>query len=292
MEEIGEISVNEFPWDLTEDLGDILTVERLCPDVYYVCAQGGTQPGTEFYAVAKDTDAISKEAKSYGTVPDDEPDSLLFPFGKERGGREIVRYEIQRYYMRNGLPASNLAELQDAAAYGAEIYPEYFGPFFPSRNTPRGSVIRYKMLMNGVFWAETDIGDTMIEVSYPLWLDVFSSHVLLFSLHESVAMGVVPDNFRGSLCFKEEAIPLVIFELCQHFSGMRESKLIDNRALMNVLYRDHRDYVVTYNTEEQLGLHDSTRFLKNVLGVDADLESRPENMVSICPEAGFEYLKS
>ena len=97
--------------------------------------------------------------------------------------------------------------------------------------------------------------------------------------------------FRESIFFKEKGIPLVIFELCQHFSGMRESKLIDNRALMNVLYRDHRDYVVTYNTEEQLGLHDSTRFLMNVLGVDADLESRPENMVSICPEAGFEYLR-
>ena len=72
---------------------------------------------------------------------------------------------------------------------------------------------------------------------------------------------------------------------------MKESKLIDNRALMNVLYRVHREYVVTYNTEEQLGLHDSIRFLMNVLGVDVDLESRPDNMVSICPEAGFEYLR-
>jgi len=61
MDEIGEISANEFLWDLTEDLGDILTVERMCPGVYYVCAQGGTQPGTEFYAVAKNTRLCSLE---------------------------------------------------------------------------------------------------------------------------------------------------------------------------------------------------------------------------------------
>lgn len=86
-------------------------------------------------------------------------------------------------------------------------------------------------------------------------------------------------------------MPLVIFELCQHYSQMRESKLIDYRALMNVIYRDHNEYVLSFNAEEQMGLHDSAGFLMKVLGVDVDLESSPENMVSICPEAGFEYLR-
>ena len=82
-----------------------------------------------------------------------------------------------------------------------------------------------------------------------------------------------------------------IFELCQHFSGIRESELIEYRALMNVIFRGYREYVVTYNTEEQSGLHDSTRLLMNVLGIDVNMEGKSDNMVSICAETGFEYLR-
>ena len=145
--------------------------------------------------------------------------------------------------------------------------------------------------MNGVFWIETDTGKITLAVSFPRWEDVFSPYALRYSMQDDHKDGVTDDDYQSYLYFREQAIPLAIFELQRYYKEFRASRLIDGRALMNVLYRDFPDYVMAYNVVEQRGLHDAHGLFLNAVGIETELSANPDNMVSQCPEAGFEYLR-
>ena len=172
--DIGGIDPRELPWDISETTGEIISAEFLCPGVYYISSSEMVDGGYEFYAVDKRSEVISDAAKAYGRLADGVADCLLYPFERQRSGRRIIAYETQRYYARLNLPQADNKEFLDAAAYGMEAYPEYFGSFFPPLDTPMGRVVRYKTLIKGVFWAETDKAMEIIAIAYPRWLDVFT----------------------------------------------------------------------------------------------------------------------
>ena len=58
--------------------------------------------------------------------------------------------------------------MRETALDGMEECPAYFGAFPPPETTPYGHIVRYKVLMNGVFWIQTDAPATALAVAYPI----------------------------------------------------------------------------------------------------------------------------
>ena len=289
--DIGQIDPRDLPWDISETTGEIIFAEFLCPGVYYISSSEMVDGGYELYAVDKRSEVISDAAKVYGRLADGVADCLLYPFERQGSGRRIIAYEVQRYYARLNLPQADNKELLDAAAYGMEAYPEYFGSFFPPLDTPMGRVVRYKTLINGVFWAETDKAMEIIAVAYPRWQDVFTPYVMRYAMYEGQDKGAEADDAVECLCFPERAASVVLFELRKYYKEMEDSPYIDGSALMNAIYRDFPDYAVAFNLSEQSGVNDVTSLLINAAGGDEEPHGLAENMIAITKDAGFQFLR-
>ena len=264
---------------LEAEIGEVRNTEEECPGVWYVCTGGdGERNGTEFYVVDRDADAIPNEAKAYGGEIPDCPGYLLYPMDAQRQTRKIIQYEIMRYRMRESASDADRETLRETALDGMEERPEYFGTFPPPTLTPYGHTARYKVLMNGVFWIQTDAPATALAVAYPIWDDAFSEYAM--SLAEGDA-----DGF-GCLFFPERAICLAVFELGRTYCAMRECPLIDAAALMNAIYRDFPDYAVKFNLMEQTGGGVPLGWALN----GAARPASAERMARLTPGAGTAFL--
>ena len=231
---------------LESEIGEVRDTEEECPGVWYVCTGGdGERDGTEFYVVDRNADAIPNEAKAYGSEIPDCPGYLLYPMDAQRQTRKIIQYETLRYRMRSGFTDGDREKLREIALDGMEECPEYFGAFPPPTLTPYGHTARYKVLMNGVFWIQTDCLDNALAVAYPIWDDAFSEYAMKLARGDA-------DGF-GYLFFPERAICLALFELGRTYADIRNCPLIDPAALMNAVYREFPDYAVKFNVMEQAG---------------------------------------
>ena len=157
------------PEALEAAIGELRETEEECPGVRYVSTYGGgEQAGREFYVVARDAETIPDEAKTHGTDIPGCPGYLLYPMDAERQTRKIIQYEILRYRTREGASDEDRETLRETALDGMEECPAYFGAFPPPETTPYGHIVRYKVLMNGVFWIQTDAPATALAVAYPI----------------------------------------------------------------------------------------------------------------------------
>ncbi|MBQ6206231.1 MAG: hypothetical protein IJK52_04030 [Oscillospiraceae bacterium] len=261
-------------------IGEVRDAEEECPGVWYVSTYGGGErSGTEFYVVEKDADAIPAEAKAYGTAIPGCPDYLLYPMDAERQTRRKIQYEIRRHRMRESVSDGDRESLRETALDGMEECPEYFGAFPPPETTPYGHLVRYKVLMNGVFWFQTDRLETAMAVAYPVWDDVFSPYV----------MGRAQGDAEGFGClfFPEEAICLAVFELGRTYRAMRECPQIDAAALMNAVYQNFPDYVLKFNLLEQSGGDRPLRWLLP----DTERTLPSADVIILTPEAGTDFLR-
>ena len=276
----------EVPDELEESLGEVRETEEQCPGIWYVCTQGdGREKGTEFYVVNRDTDIISTEAKAYGVEIPECPQYLLYPMDQEQQVRRIIEYEVQMHRIQNHSPLADKNALLEAALYGAEDFPEYFEPYPAPPETPFGRTTRYKTLINGVFWLETDECQRALALAWPLWPDSFSRYTMRLARYESADKA---ENDVGYLFFPEQAIPLALFELRRTYSQMRSCDKINVEALMNVIYRDFPDYAVMFNSMEQAG-GDSPLGRSFTDGESA--KSSVGHMLRITLEAGTEFLR-
>ena len=270
----------KFPEALETEIGEVRDTEEECPGVWYVSTYGdGERDGTEFYVVDRNADAIPNEAKAYGAEIPDCPGYLLYPMDAERQVRKIIQYEILRYRMREGASDADRETLRETALDGMEECPAYFGAFPPPSMTPYGHTARYKVLMNGVFWIQTDCLDSALAIAYPIWDNAFSEYVM------RIAQGDA-DGF-GYLFFPEQAICLALFELGRTYADIRECQLIDAAALMNAVYREFPDYAVKFNLMEQSGGDSPLRRALN--GTMRPVSA--ERMVRLTPEAGMDFLR-
>ena len=261
-------------------IGGIRDAEEECPGVWYVSTYGGGErSGTEFYVVEKDTDAASAEAKAYGTAIPGCSEYLLYPMDAERQVRKVIQYEIRRHRMRRSVSEEDRESLREIALDGMEECPEYFGTFPPPETTPYGRLVRYKILVNGVFWLQTDLLKNAMAVAYPVWDDVFSPYVMGQAQKDE-------DGF-GCLFFPEEAICLAVFELGRTYRAMRECPQIDAAALMNVVCRNFPDYVLKFNLMAQSGEDRPLRWLLP----DTERTSPSEDVIILTPEAGTDFLR-
>ena len=264
---------------LEAEIGEVRDTEEECPGVWYVSTYGdGERDGTEFYVVDRNADAIPNEAKAYGAEIPDCPGYLLYPMDAERQVRKIIQYEILRYRMREGASDADRETLRETALDGMEECPAYFGAFPPPTRTPYGHTARYKTLMNGVFWLQTDYAETALAVAYPIWDDIFSPYVMALAQGDA-------DGF-DCLFFPERAICLALFELGRIYADIRNCTLIDVAALMNAVCRDFPDYAVKFNLMEQAG---GDAPLGQALS-DANRPASPDWMISLTPGAGTAFL--
>jgi len=153
--------IDELPFDLSKEIGKITRARLESPGVYLVitCTEQ-KDPNlelvdSEYYIVTEDAPAISKEAKAYGKTFPDHPGLWVFEYDNEEDGSSIIGFEVCRYQRLQHLP-ENGDSLHTHAIYSMELYPEYFGAIPAPAVTPRGNLIRYKTLANGIFWIETD----------------------------------------------------------------------------------------------------------------------------------------
>ena len=281
----------EFPYDLTDDLGEIISSEWQCPGVYYVATDSGESAfALECYIVERNS-GISDAAKKYGTPMPSYPNLLAFDVNAERGGAEIIRYEIGLYRVKNNLPLPDNEPLLVNAVYGREDHPEYFGAFPAPTYTPRGFTTRYKALMNGVFVLETDRGERMLAVCHPFADSTFSGYTLYYSEQTDFDRERGLDNTLGCLFFPEKAMCLAIFELLPGNPKILRSGMIGLAELCNAIWYGFPEYAARYNSNEQAGVNDMLAHLLGLLGMNKEPEGSENNLITLNLDAGTDFLR-
>ena len=210
----GTETLQERSCSLESDLGEILRMEQECPGVRHVVAKRPGNPAAEeYYIVERGTDSISEEAKAYGTPLAHHPELLVYSLDDPQSGATIVGYEIKRHLVKNGLSLPEGDSLLSVARFAMLDHPEYFGRYPAPLVTPRGDTARYRELMHGVFSIETDHGETVLAVCYPLWTSCLPDSVrcLAEQTAHDTEQGI--HNTLGFLFFPEDYAQRVLAEL-------------------------------------------------------------------------------
>lgn len=268
-------------------LGMVAEADLVMPGVYdTVLEQPETGVMSEAFLVHRDTAEISDVAKEYGKPVPDYPELLVYTEDSSGNPRYIVGYELFRYKILHQLPPPKGESIRSLAAVGAEMYPEYFGGYPVPLLTPWGRTTRNKIIVNGLFWLETEQCRRGLALANPIYDDLSDGARGLAEPSDDAADGQDLDY----LFFREPDSCVPLFEL---LAGMREERLcceIDRAALMNAVYQYHPEYAAQHNLAEQAGLNDGLgRFLRT-MGLDAELHSSPERLLSLTDQAGTEFI--
>lgn len=222
------------------ELGEVMTSVPVIPGLYLATMK---MPGEKFhkqvYFVERKSNNFSNAAKAYGKPVPGFPDWLIFFDERTDFPSHILDYEAGRYKAKNGIPISKRA-LRDTAACGAELYPDYFGPWLPPYVTPWGFTTRYKTVANGIFCLETESLWRGLALSAPV-CDALSPKTLA-SLSVPSADGLDPPAYRF---VEEDDACIAFFELSAQIaaSGFR----LPMAALKNTLCIKHPEYVREHN---------------------------------------------
>ena len=271
---------------LAETLEEETLLEMEGPGVYYLAVK---EHG-EFYIVEQTSSIISDIAKSYGRQYPDYAGLLFYSHADVRSGSKIIDYELEKYAIDNGVPSHDSATLHNAAAYGAEAHPEYFGAYPAPVHTPWGYTLRYRCIENGIFWLETDQRQEVLSICYPIWSTSLSD--------AAVKLGVTLDCDQehgihiclAYLFFRKTDACIPIFELMRTHREWGQTGRIAVPALMNAIWQNHPGYVLNHNIREQTGANDAVSTLLRQLGIEAAPNISPENMIALFLDTGVEYL--
>lgn len=271
---------------LVETLEEETLIEMEGPGVYYL----SVKEYGEFYIVERTSSIISDIAKSYGRQYPDYAGLLFYSLADECSGSKIIDYELEKYAIDNGVPSHDSATLHNAAAYGAEAHPEYFGAYPAPVHTPWGYTLRYRCIENGIFWLETDQRQEVLTICYPIWSASLSD--------AAVKLGVTLDCDQehgihiclAYLFFRKPDACIPIFELMQTHQEWGHTGRIAVPALMNAIWQNHPGYVLNHNIREQTGANDVVSLLLKQLGIEAAPNISLENMITLFPDTGVEYL--
>ena len=282
----------DFPFDISDELGEVDEWEEECPGVYYVRLSNVTEDQeTEYYLVERTSKSISGVARTYG-IPLHSSDSLLaFPCNGQRGGKKVLEYEMIRYREKNHLPNFSGDTLLSTAVFGRIDYPEYFGDFPAPTVTPRGFTTRYKALISGVFALETDRCEKMIAVCFPIWDSAFTGFTEKRAEKTDYDRERGIETTHGYLFFPENAMCLALFELLRGYRAMRSCKLLNVPALYNAIWQQYPDYAAVFNREEQEGLHDIFGTIFAELGYPVVLKGSTDYLIPLTIDAGTDFLR-
>lgn len=245
-EEMQLLSPENLPLDLGE-LGMVTQAQSVMPGVYdAILYQEEAFISTEAFIVLQSAPDISDLAKKFGVADTDYPELLVYRANETGNTRCIIDYELMRYKTLNQIPLQEDESMRTTAAFGMEMYPEYFGAYPVPVLTPWGYTTRHKAVANGVFWLETDSCRRGLAISFPLYDDL-SNDAMELACH-----------FPGSteadhVFFSERDSYIPIFELLRFMNQKDLLCAINPYALMNALYLYHPEYVTGNNIAEQAG---------------------------------------
>lgn len=266
---------------LEAELGPIIMTEQLCPGVCYLAVKYENEGLIREYYAVTDTPVISQAAKAYGHRT---AGLWLFPMEADTGGWRVVRYEINKYLQKNGLPLEQ--PLLDLALFAAEFTPEYFGAYPVPYHTPNGRTTRHWVLANGIYWVETDQCEEILTACYPIWSAELSGWVERMGRHLPVDEAGGVHQSRGYIFFPAQLSSIPLYELMQTRPEW-EGSVIDKPALMNAIWAELPEYAVLMNRQEQMRRDE----LAALLWSDAEWGSQasPGRMICISPYAGKDY---
>lgn len=269
-----EISPAGLPFDLTAELGEVVTAELKSPGVYYIQTkrEGKIPDYSEVYVVTADAPAISEKARTYGQEFPGHPDLRVYNIEKPGSGRYVIDFEVYRYQIKCHLPElENEDSLHTVALYGAEEHPDYFGAFPVPFFTPRGLTARHKTILNGVYWLETDRCEEMLAVCYPIWQSDISipEQNRGEQLEYDRIHGI--DSTLGYLFFSKQNSIIPLYELSLLHSKLKENGVVDMAALLNAICESYPEYAAIHN--EEASKFDHKAFIK------------------VTPGAGTEFIK-
>lgn len=268
---------------LAYELGEIRRWEEECPGVYYLAVLPDTANAEEYYIVLEDA-SISQEVRAMGRPLQSAP-VLTYRLDSEDGAYTAVKYEVLKYLTLHGLPLPEDSSLLDAALFGAERCPNYFGAYPVPLCTPWGRTLRHRPLDNGVYWIETEQCVEVLAVCYPVWDGELSEGLL------EIGRKLEAEGDMGYLYFLREAACVAVWELLRTRSELIDAGLIRKPELMNAIWRYQPGYALGYNAQEQAGLHDALGLLLYALGVeDRELKGSPEYMIAMDPETGTDFI--
>lgn len=268
---------------LAYELGEIHRWEEECPGVYYLAVLPDTANAEEYYIVLEDA-SISQEVRAMGRPLQSAP-VLTYRLDSEDGAYTAVKYEVLKYLTLHGLPLPEDSSLLDAALFGAERCPNYFGAYPVPLCTPWGRTLRHRPLDNGVYWIETEQCVEVLAVCYPVWDGELSEGLL------EIGRKLEAEGDMGYLYFLREAVCVAVWELLRTRSELIDAGLIRKPELMNAIWRYQPGYALGYNAQEQAGLHDALGLLLYALGVeDRELKGSPEYMIAMDPETGTDFI--
>lgn len=281
---------NELLSRLRYELGEVTDWTELCPGVYILTLQpdpDSVYPCREYYLVLPDA-PISQEARALGKALDGIP-GLLYAINPPReGGWTAVLYELCKLGAAQGGFIPKGWSLTDAAMEGMELCPAYFGAFPVPPRTPWGWTLRHRALDNGVYWIETSQCKTVLAVCNPVWEAELSEGVI--RVGKKLAYRESDDEELSYLFFEHEISCVAIFELLATREEWLSTGLIRGPELMNAIWKYAPMYATAYNTGEQAGFHDILSILLKMLGEDSEPQGRVENMISVNPDAGTDFI--
>lgn len=287
-----EVNIEDLPFDLSdsfEDLGQIQSATIKCPGIYllHISTIKGPCSDLEFYIIMNEA-PISTEARMYGQKIPEHSELLLYPCEADDYFYKIIEYEIVKYNIKNNIPIKKYENLHTLSLFGMEVCPEYFGTYPIPSVTPWGYTTRYKVLIPGVFWIETDQCKTALAMSYAMRDDISDELLSLAALAPyDLSQGI--EVSMGYYFFQGEIMCLVIFELML-FNTSIEWKNINEAALMNAIWTHFPKYAAEYNLREQCGENDNIGKLLKFFNPDHELYGSVENMICLTPDVGLNFF--
>ena len=266
-----------LPVEIAKAFDEIFYSEEECPGVYYVSARtSGEAAGGEYYIVTEDSPAISSEGKSYG-----KPffNALMYHIGEDGSGDRIVEYEMKKYCDQHGIVKDGNDKALDIVMFSREQYPNYFGMFPAPCLVLDKAVMRYKVIINGVFLVETEDYRRHLAVSYPIWEDISAYTIELAKQDKDYAF------------FNETSACLALFELIVAHREIMKSPYIDMGALMNAIWTYYPEYAMCYNLEEQQGKHDVLSALLSLFGENVVPCISQDNMIALSTDRNCDYIR-
>lgn len=283
------LAPENLPLDL-EDLGLVTEADLVMPGVYNAVLETSEMGlAEEIFIVHKNAPDISDAAKGYGKAVLGHPELLVYQEDHTANARYIIGYELFRYRILHQLPLPEDENIRSIAAIGAEQYPGYFGSCPAPFLTPWDCTTRHKVIANGLYWLETEQCRRGLAVAYPKYDDLSDG---ARGLAERFDDGSARTNRQapGYLFFREVDGCVPLFEL---ISAMPKRQLlceIDRTALMNAVYFYHPEYAAQHNLIEQAGRNDGLGWFLHTQGIDVELKSSPERLLSLTPKAGMQFI--
>lgn len=278
-----------LPLDLGE-LGTVTEAELIMPGVYDAVLEFlDTGLAVEAFLVLSNAGEISAAAKRYGKTNPDYPDLLVYLEDKTGNTRYIVGYELFRYKILHHLPLPEGETIRGIAAAGTELYPDYFGGYPVPFLTPWGCTTRHKIIANGLYWLETEQCQRGLAVAYPKYDDLSDgARGLAERFHDGFSQADM--EMPGYLFFREAHSSVPLFELVSAIPKEQLCCEVNRAALMNAVYQHFPEYVAQHNLAEQAGLNDGLGQFLHTQGIDVELKSDPERLISLTAQAGTQYI--